>query len=169
MEVTINREYDYSNIVPEIDKVQLLVEYCSKVYENFIKLVDEDEAKNEKIKYEFKNYTYKRHFGEEFSVTIYHEYNHVDCKNYQSFMELVSSNQVSNINRLDIELDINFKRGTGDNLETYENKYKISFKPYDIKFIRNSNRKDEEFETIEDNIKKILNVFKQQNSIFYSK
>ena len=48
LEVTINNEYNYSNIVPEIDKVSLLVEYCNNVYDSFLKLTEEDEKSNEK-------------------------------------------------------------------------------------------------------------------------
>ena len=169
LEVTINNEYNYSNIVPEIDKVSLLVEYCNNVYDSFLKLTEEDEKSNEKLLYEYRKYNYSKCFSSSFAVTIWHGYNSLDCKNYQSFLELKSSHQLKNISKLVISLHIDFYRGSSDNKQLHENSFVISFEPYNITFKRKSNIKDEEMDMIESNIKRILVSFKVQDSIFYSK
>ena len=84
-------------------------------------------------------------------------------------MSLKSSHQLKNVSKLIISLNIDFYRGTNDNKQIHENSFKISFEPYNIKFIRKSNIKDEEMDMIENNIRRILDSFKVQDSIFYSK
>lgn len=56
IETTINNEFDYSNIVASVDNISYIVQYCDNVYSQFQQLVAEDEQKNERLKYEFKNY-----------------------------------------------------------------------------------------------------------------
>ena len=43
---TINNEYDYSNIIPTEDYVLYLVKYCDGIYNQMIRLMNEDEEKN---------------------------------------------------------------------------------------------------------------------------
>ena len=62
-EAEIYREFDYSNSIPEIQVVSLLIQYCDFYYKQLIKLCKEDEEKNERLKYEYKNYLYKKSFN----------------------------------------------------------------------------------------------------------
>ena len=55
VETTINNESDYSNIIASVDNIAYIVQYCDNVYSQFQQLVAEDEQKNERLKYEFKN------------------------------------------------------------------------------------------------------------------
>lgn len=63
VETTINNEFDYSNIVVGIENLAYIVQYCDNVYSHFKSLLDEDEKKNERLKYEFKNFDYKKSNG----------------------------------------------------------------------------------------------------------
>ena len=49
----INNEYDYSNILPAIEYITYLAEYCDGVYKQFIKMTEEDEEKNKQYKQEY--------------------------------------------------------------------------------------------------------------------
>jgi len=169
-EETINNEYDYSNILPSAENIGFLVQYCEQVYNQFTKLVDDDEQRNEKLKYEFQDYKYKKCYGEQLEIIIKSKnYNNITCKNYSSYIETVKNGQVNNLNGLEINLDLDYKRGKKDSLKNYDNSFKIIFKPYEINFIRKSNHNESDMNNIEKNINEILNKFPKYNTIFYTK
>ena len=59
-EVEISREFDYSNSVPETQSISFLAQYCDSYYKQLIKMCEEDEEKNAKLKSEYKNFQYKK-------------------------------------------------------------------------------------------------------------
>ena len=170
-ETQLNNEFDYSNIVVEVQPISYLIQYCEALYNQFIKLVTEDEEKNARLKTEFKNYDYKKSYSNKFEILIKEKENNsnLNCKNFQTFIDAVNSGHLKNINSLTIELDLTYKRGKESYLNEYENNFKIVFKPYDIKFIRKSNHSENYMNQIENNINEILKKFKVQNSIFCTK
>lgn len=171
VETTINNEFDYSNIVVGIENLAYIVQYCDNVYSHFKSLLDEDEKKNERLKYEFKNFDYKKSYGDGLDIRIRQKnyYNNTSYKNYNSFMDAVHQGQLKNIEALEIELTLDYKKGKSDELKDHENSFKISFKPYDIKFVRKSNYNEKNMNQIEENINEILKKFPIANSIFCSK
>lgn len=169
-ETIINNEYDYSNIVPMVENVTYIVQYCDQIYSDFLKLIEEDENKNERLKYEFKNYNYKKSYGEGFEVKIRQKnYNNISCKNYNSFIESINNGQILNVDSLEIDLRLDYKRGKNESLNNHENLFKITFKPYEIKFIRKSNHREVDMEQIENNLNEMLKKFPVANTIFCSK
>lgn len=99
------------------------------------------------MKYEFKNYNYKKSYGEGFEVKIRQKnYNTISCKNYNSFIETVNNGQTLNVDGLEIDLRLDYKRGKKDNLNNHENSFNITFKPYEIKFVRKANYKETDME-----------------------
>ncbi|MCI9279927.1 MAG: hypothetical protein HFJ02_03910 [Bacilli bacterium] len=169
-EIIINNEYDYSNSVPTVEFITYIVQYCDQIYNHFLNLIEQDEKKNERLKYEFQNYNYKKSYREEFVIKIRQKnYNTISCKNYDSFIEAVKNGQVSNIESLEIHLVLDYKRGKIDNLNSYENDFNITFKPYQISFIRKANHQEIEMNQIENNLNEILKKFPVTNTIFCSK
>lgn len=171
IETTINNEYDYSNIVASIDNISNIVQYCDSIYSQFQQLIIEDEQRNERFKYEFRNYSYKKSYGDSFEVKIRQKnhYNTISCKNFNSFKDAVMQGQVNNIDALEIELNLDYKRGNNDSLKDYQNSFKVSFKPYDISFIRKANHNEINMNDIEENIKKMLNNFLVANFFVQNK
>lgn len=170
IETVINNEYDYSNIITTAEQIGYLVQYCEQAYNQLLFLVEEDEKKNEKLKYEFKNYNYHKDYGTKFEVIIREKtYNNITCKSYSTYLEAVNSNQVKEVNSLEINLNLNYRRGKNDSLKDYENFFHITFKPYDIKFARKSNHSESSMDQIENTIKGMLDKFPAVNSIFCTK
>ena len=166
----ISNEYDYSNIVPTIECVTYLVQYCENVYKQFVALIDEDENRNKQFKEEYKNYNYKRSFGEHFEVYIREKsYNSIICKDFTSFKSAVSAGHLNNTNGLEIKIDLDYKRGKSDNFIHHENNFTIIFKPYEIKFSRKSTHNEKDMNQVENTIKDILSKFPSINSIFCTK
>ena len=108
-EVVINNEYDYSNIIPEVQIISYLVQYCNNLYDYLMNLINLEEERNEKLKYEFKNYEYKKSYQTKFEVSVRGKnISSVTYKNYDSFLSAVNSGQVNNDESLTIILDISY-------------------------------------------------------------
>lgn len=169
-ETIINNQYDYSNIVPVVENITYIIQYCNQIYNNFLKLIEDDENRNERLKYEFKSYNYKKNYCEGFEIKIRQkDFNTILCKNYSSFLEAVNNGKVFNIDSLEIDLRLDYERGRNGNLNNHENSFIITFKPYEIKFLRKANYKETDMEQIENNLNDMLQKFPVANTIFCSK
>lgn len=166
----INNEFDYSNVVPTIEAISYLVQYCDQMNKQLTKLVEEDEEKNKQFKSEYKDYMYKKSYWQEFQVYIKEQsYNNITCNDYESFLSAVKGGNLNQVAGLDIKLCMNFSRGKEEKLDEHENLFTIIFNPYDIKFARKSNHKDPNMDKIEEQINLILKQFPVANSIFCNK
>ena len=169
-EVAISREFDYSNSIPETKPILLLVQYCDSCYNQLVQMCEEDEKRNERIKYDYQTYQYKKAFGLNYEIRITSKnYSSTECKNYESFVELVNSGNLNNIKSLTILLELSFDRGKSGQMKRHENEFRISFEPYKIIFTRKSNYQDAEMDQIENVINEIFKKFSVQNTIFCTK
>ena len=169
-QVVINNEYDYSNIVPTIEAITYLVQYCDQMNKQLTKLVEEDEEKNKQFKSEYQEYMYKKSYGQDFHVYIREKsYNNITCKDYESFISAVKDGNLNQVNGLDIKLCMDFERGKGNNYDKHENSFAIIFNPYEITFARKSNYNDSNMNKIEEQINEILKKFPVANTIFCNK
>lgn len=165
-----NNEYDYSTIIATPEAITYLVQYCDSTYKKFVALIDEDEKRNEQFKQEFKNYNYKKNYGERFEVYIREKnYNTITCKNLIAFQSAVNDGNLTNVSSLEIRMNLDFKRGKGNDLTDHENSFIIIFKPYEITFTRKSSHNEVKMNQIENGIKDILNKFQTVNTIFCTK
>ncbi len=166
----INNEFDYSNILPTIEAVSYLVQYCDSMNKQLIKLVEADEEKNKKFKPEYKEYNYKHSYGQQLEIYIREKsYNNITCKDYETFITAIKNGNLNNISSMDIKLCMDFQRGKGNDLVEHENSFVIIFKPYEITFARKSNYNDISMNQIEEQINSILKKFPVANCIFCNK
>ncbi len=171
IEKQINNEYDYSNIIPDVQSISYLVQYCDSLMQYLMRMIAEDEERNERLKYEYREYQYKKTFDTGFTITISENnvISHLECNSYESFLELVNTGHLSNVKKLTIKLNLSYKTGKEGNLKKHENLFLISFAPYEITFSRKSNFYNSNMNEIEKNINEILKKFGIQNTIFCSK
>lgn len=170
IETSINNEYDYSNMIVTVQSVDFVARLCDHFYNYFLSLVESDEAKNEKLKYEFQNYEYKKSYLDSFKIMIQNKsYNSIYCKSYDSFVDAVNKGQVKNVNCLEIELNLSYQRGTTSKFVNHENVFNITFKPYNIVFTRKSNFKEVNMDKVETSINELLEQIPVVDTIFFSK
>jgi hypothetical protein len=166
----ICNEFDYSNIVPNIETVSYLVKYCDQVFKQLTKLVEEDEEKNKQFKIDYKEWKYKKSYGQNFEIYIRQKnYGIITCNDYSQFMSAVNGGNLNAIGSMDIKLCLDFFRGTGDNVVEHENSFIMRFNPYEITFTRKSNYEDTSMDKIEDQLNSIFKQFPVANSIFCNK
>lgn len=170
-EIEISREYDYSNSVPEVQNILFLAKYCYSYYVQLIKMCEEDEEKNRILKSVYKDFLYKKSFSSKYEVAIREKdvFSSLSCKTYDSLVEAANSGHLKNVESVVITLDLSFRRGRDMATKEHENLFKISFKPYNIVFIRKSNYADSSMDNIENVIHEILKKFRVQNTIFCTK
>ena len=170
-ETIINNEYDYSNILPTADYIAYLVQYCDQVYNQLLKLQEEDEEKNKQFKLEYKKYDFKRKYSQGLEIYIREKnyYNNITCKDYNTFKAAIDDGNLNNVTGVDITLNVDFERGSYGKYESHENSFIIIFKPYEISFTRKSNYNDPNINQIENQINEILKKFPIANCIFCNK
>ena len=69
-EKMISNSFDYSNIVPTINEIIPIMQYCDSLYKNFLELARKDEEENEKYKHEYRFYKYKKTFDSTYSIQL---------------------------------------------------------------------------------------------------
>ena len=97
-EKIINPRYDYSNIIPNKEYVKVLTQYCFAVYNQLLKMFDEDQKKNERLKSEYKNFEYLKHFSTGIEISVKERAKEgqyigssFDFKDYKSFVNRIKS------------------------------------------------------------------------------
>jgi len=169
LENVINNEFDYSNIIPEAESILYLVKYFENTWNQFLNICEEDEKRNQPLKYEFQNYNYKKGYSR-FEIYIREKsYNNITCKSFNSLMDIVKSGQLKNVKSLEIIMELNYRRGKQYELVEHENTFRVIFKPYEILFTRHSNHNESGMNMIENDINEIMKKCKTANSIFCTK
>lgn len=173
-EKLINPRYDYSNIIPNKEYVKVLAQYCFAVYNHLLKMFEEDKKKNERLKSEYKNFEYMKHYSTGIEIIVRERVKEgqltgssFDFIDYKSFVDYID--RKTRLDSLKIKLDLSFKRGGEFENKEYINVFTISFEPYNIIFSRESNHEDESMDQIEQYIKSVLDRFNTEDTIFYSK
>ncbi len=171
IEKQINNEYDYSNIVPDVQSITYLIQYCDSLIKYLMEMIKEDEDRNEKLKYEYREYNYKKSFDTAFEISISENnvISHLECTSYEAFLELVNAGHLNNVRKITISLNMSYNSGKEGFVKKHENVFLISFKPYEISFSRKSNFNEPNMNEIEKNINEILSKFGVQNTIFCTK
>lgn len=163
----IHNQHYYSTIVPTEECIIYLVQYCDDEYNKFNALTDEVE-KNKEQHGEY-SYSFKKG-SMTFEVTLRGKsYNNVTCDSFLEFEQAIEGKGLKEISSLEIKMDLNFKRDREDASAEHQNSFVITFRPYEISFIRKSNHNETMMNQIEINIDEVLKRFPSINSIFATK
>ena len=169
-ESVINNEYDYSNVLPIIDCVSYLVQYCDQIYNQLLKLQERDEEKNKQLKAEYKQYDFKKRYSQGLEIYIKEKgYNNITCKDYDTFKSAIENGNLNFVAGVEIRLNMDFERGREGKYAYHQNSFTIIFKPYEITFARKSNYNDINMDKIENEINEIMKKFPVANCIFCNK
>ena len=167
---TVYKEYDYSNAIPTVNDVFQIVKLCDYWNQRLSMQVKEDEEKNAPFKLEFKDYMYKKSYMQKYDIWIRGDsFQSICCKDIDSFISAYKNGSLKKVSEVTITLNLYFYRGKGGQEVEHENSFVISFKPYNIKFIRQSNHEDSNMDQIEKQFDAILSEMAVANSIFCDK
>jgi len=168
-EQIINNEFDYSNAIVDGKSILYLANTVNSIFQKMKAMFDEDEKKNEPLKWEYKNYEYKDKYSKLQYQVVFKNHARNEFQTYEALETAVESGNLNNVEKFTIELDLDYSRGKEGNLISLENNFKITFQPFEIKFIRKSNYNENLMQQVEDSINDCLNKFNILNTIFCTK
>lgn len=148
--------FDYSNAVATKETISHLVKYCDNVYEQYLWLFNE-QIQNKSI------YSKKHNFYLDIRIKD-KKFNIIICNSYMSFKKACLDGNLNNIESMEIRLNLSYKES-----KIYNNLFTIMIKPFNLKFVRQSNYDNLEMNIIEKNINEILKRFNTIDSIFCTK
>lgn len=165
--VPVNHEYLYPNVLVVREYVENLAGFCYKAYRALSKKVTEEEEKNEPLKYEHREYDYKKSYGMRFKIYIWtNNSGSLEYDSDDALRTAAANGRLNDVSSLKIEMDLDFGRGKEGAIEEHKNEFVISFRPYDIKFVRNSNYNDPEMDDLEKQIVNLMEDFPATKTIF---
>ena len=157
----IEHIHNVTNALVTVDKLIDLVRYCFDEYNKLNKLIEEDEEKNAPLKQEYQQYQYGNSYGNSFRIYIYRSHiNDVKITSFQEFENACRNGIVKNVYKLDINLNLDYYTGN------HENKFTITFKPFDILIERKSNHVETSMDAVEKNICEYIDKFDKVDTIF---
>lgn len=161
----INGIYDYDNVVITEDNIKTLIKYIFDVASYFEQCAKMDEEKNEPLKLEFRNYSFReRTINSSVSITM--GKNDYRFNNYYTFQNFCNTNKLKNISYIYIYLTINFSTGMRNELIDYDSKINITIKPFKINLTRKSNIPYDKIDKFESDLKSMFDSFQKVDSIF---
>ena len=126
-----------------------------------------EEEKNEPLKYEHREYDYKKSYGMRFKIYIWtNNSGSLEYDSDDALRTAAANGRLNDVSSLKIEMDLDFGRGKEGAIEEHKNEFVISFRPYDIKFVRNSNYNDPEMDDLEKQIVNLMEDFPATKTIF---
>lgn len=166
----VYKEYDYSNAIPTVNDVFRLIKLCDYLNHQLALLVKEDEEKNAPFKLEFKNYMYKKSYSQKYEILIRGDsFQSIYCRDIDTFISAHKNGSLKRVNELVITLNLDFYRGKGGQEVEHDNSFLITFKPNNIKFVRQSNHEDSTMDQVEKQLDTIMSEMAVANSIFCDK
>ena len=165
----INNEFDYSNVIVDGRSVLYLANILNSIFQEIKIMFEEDEKKNEPLKYEYRNYEYKDRYSTLQYQVVFKNHSRNDFENYEALANTIESGNFNAVDTFTINLDLNYSRGKTNDLITFNNSFKIVFKPFEVKFTRTSNHNEKLMQQVEDSINYCFKQFNKLNTIFCTK
>ncbi len=161
---SIKDEKEFTNILAVREYVDDLVKYCFGMYDSFSRTVQEDEARNEPLKFELREYKFHKSFSSDCSVHIFP--GGTDYKSYGEFVLALNGGNIQGIGELTLRLDLSFRRGSNNQLEEHNHKFTIKMSPELTKFSYEANYDDPTMNDIRDKLIAKLEAFPATTTIF---
>ena len=162
----INEQKDYSSLLAVREYVDDLVKNCFSLYDSFMKAIRDDEAKNEPLKTEYREYKYYHDYQSQCQVYVRTQSGSKFYKDFANYSTAATSGIIQGIDVLEIKLNLSYKSGKFDSLIDHEHEFIIKFRPENSEFIYNANYDDSAMNSIRDKIAEKLDAFPATNTIF---
>ena len=141
----IYNEHTYSNVSPTDDNIFKLFGYCNRIFNKFNEMLNEQNVNQ-----------IQRGDDCGFNIIVYFlDKDSIIYNNFEEFKKEYVN--INGINKLELRMNLQYLKFDS----IYENEFIILFKPYAIKFSRNSNHEQKVVDQIEE---AIVNVFDKLKS-----
>ena len=147
----IKNEFDYSNIICNFSNVNKIIEFSDNISNRFNNLILNNKSI---LKKDYPNGLY--------IYLIDDNYNTKSFRTYDDYLVAYKEGFIKRIVDLSIEVNLNYTKDD----ESYRNLFKITIKPYNVKFHRKSNHNEKTMNQIEDSFNIILSKIPKEETIF---
>ena len=170
-EVTKTQE-DFSSSIVTAEAVLNIAYALEEEFQKMMKLFEEEEIQNKKLKPEYQEYKYKKGFTR-LSFVFYYNDKHAreEVDSYETMYKLYQKGKLENVSNILMVCNLDYSSMKGKNLQSrkrFENKIEIIFKPYDIKLIKTTNTKEPLIDNIFKRLIEEMQKMKVENTVFCS-
>ncbi len=149
----IKKVYDFSNVLSSNKNINQIIEYFNYVYSSF----DESLEKMNNI-----DKTYLTGLN---VYILFNSYKILSFDNHLALLnKMFNSRLLKDVRIIEIELNLCYKKMN----ENFNNRFKVTIKPFNIKLTRESNHIETAIDKIEKNIYNYLNILPKEDTIFSS-
>ncbi|MCQ2571216.1 MAG: hypothetical protein MJ154_03140 [Candidatus Saccharibacteria bacterium] len=158
---------NYSNLLPVREYVDDLVKNCFALYDSFSKTIQEDEARNEQLKFDYREYNFHHSYAADCSVHVYRKAGGSnDYKTYDAFSMALNSGNIRAVRTFTLRLNMSFRRGKNNALDDHDHVFEIKMTPDGSTFSYEANYNDPVMNDIRDKLIEKIEGFPATTTIF---
>ena len=168
----IKTQEDFSSSIVTAEAVLNIAYALEEEYQKMMKLFEEEETQNKKLKPEYQEYKYKKGFTRLSFVFYYNDkHSREEVDSYETMYKLYQKGKLENVSNILMVCNLDYSSMKGKSLQSrkrFENKIEIIFKPYDIKLIKTTNTKEPLIDNIFKRLVDEMRKMKVENTVFCS-
>ena len=168
----IKTQEDFSSSIVTAEAVLNIAYALEEEYQKMMKLFEEEETQNKKLKPEYQEYKYKKGFTRLSFVFYYNDkHSREEVDSYETMYKLYQKGKLENVSNILMVCNLDYSSMKGKILQSrkrFENKIEIIFKPYDIKLIKTTNTKEPLIDNIFKRLVDEMRKMKVENTVFCS-
>ncbi len=168
----IKVQEDFSSSIVTAEAVLNIAYVLEEEFQNMMKLFEEEEVQNKKLKPEYQEYKYKKGFTRLSFVFYYNDkHSREEVDSYETMYKLYQKGKLENVSNIIMVCNLDYSSMKGKSMQgrkRFENKIEIIFKPYDIKLIKTSNTREPLIDNIYKRLIEEMRKMKVENTVFCS-
>ena len=168
----IKTQEDFSSSIVTAEAVLNIAYALEEEYQKMMKLFEEEETQNKKLKPEYQEYKYKKGFTRLSFVFYYNDkHSREEVDSYETMYKLYQKGKLENVSNIIMVCNLDYSSMKGKSMQgrkRFENKIEIIFKPYDIKLIKTSNTREPLIDNIYKRLIEEMRKMKVENTVFCS-
>ena len=158
---------NYSDLLAVNENVEALIRHCEQLFREYNEKADADEAKNERFRVDYQEFTFKRAYGASLKIKIYDTIQgFIDLDSLDSYRNAVATHIFSSPKYLSVMMDLSFRSGKGNDLVDHKRIYEARLEHGKSYFEYESNEEDASFSQVCQGIEEVLNQFPAVHTIF---
>ena len=162
----IRKTKEFTNLLAVREYVEDLAKNCFALYDSFKKAMNEDEARNEPLKYDLRNYNYHTNYSDVCEIHVRVNGSSTDYKDFATFLSALNGGLVQGVSDMRILLNMSYRSGPNNSLVEHNHKFTISFSPEKTSFLYEANYDDPTMNGLCDQILAKLEDFPATTTIF---
>ena len=158
---------EYNALLAVREYVDDIVKTCFATYDSIKKLCDQDEAANEGVKYEYREYKYHKSYsaGCDISITS-KEYKTERFDTFEAYQAASNGGLLKNLSKLKIDLNLSYQTGKEGSLSDHNHEFELVFEPELTTISYSANYEEPHMKSVYEQLQQKLDAFPATYTIF---